>query len=82
MPGRGEKSEIIRGMKGTYEFRKNAREKQMPISQMLQKFPHLASYDGEIVSLICLFFFLTYFVCIIYSYEYQPVSHAFLPASN
>lgn len=59
MPGRSEKCTIIKGMKETFQIRQNDRKNQMPISHMLKKFPHLTSYDGEIVSksslLLCCF---------------------------
>lgn len=51
MPGRSEKSEIIMGMKDTFQNRQVARQKQISVAEILQQFPHLASYDGEIVSL-------------------------------
>lgn len=55
MPGRSEKTEIIRGMRETFDTRQKDRQKQLSMSEIIRKFPHLASYDGEIVSSLCSF---------------------------
>ena len=44
------KNTILDGMKDTFPQRQEMRLKQEPMTAILKKFPHLASYDGEVVS--------------------------------
>lgn len=49
MPGRAERTEVLDGMRETFPLRQEARARQDTVRQMLERFPHLANYDGELV---------------------------------
>ncbi|KAK3920434.1 Venom phosphodiesterase 2 [Frankliniella fusca] len=51
VPGREEKAEIESGMRHTFQRRNASRKRNDNISSILSEFPHLKSYDGEMLKL-------------------------------
>lgn len=51
VPNSGERKQILNGMKESFPARKAwIVDKHPTIHEVLEKFPHLISYDGELVS--------------------------------
>ncbi|KAK3924229.1 Intraflagellar transport protein 172-like protein, partial [Frankliniella fusca] len=49
VPGRAEKDAILTGMDETYRYREDARKNGTDITTLVQKFPHILSYDGIVL---------------------------------
>lgn len=49
MSGRQEKTAILDGMAASFNKRNKERLNGMTVRAMLEKYPHLKNYDGEVV---------------------------------